>query len=609
MLSRTIGRIVRGNATPFQLLTACVLGALLGFAPEPLKAPALYVLLFATLLVVNANLGLALLVAAAMRVVALLATPVSFYAGRAMLDGPWAGLPELVVNAPILAWCGLEYYAVVGGQLVGLALGVGVGFLVTRAIARFRRRMAAAPDEPTRLRAMASKRWGRALIWLVLGPEGKGTWEDKLATRVGNPVRVWGAAVLVLGLALAFVARQGLADALARRGIRSGLEMANGATVDVAGVEAEIFDGRLAVLGLAMADPNALERDVFRASHLELDVDQVDFLRKRFHVQKLIVEGAESGVPRDEPGKRVESPAADVYDEQVGDRLPDLEDLKDLSLKDVIAEYETWRDRLAQVRRWIDRLSGDPSAKKEGDESFSDRLARAVAEKGWADVKAGHLKAEAPTFRLSELSINSLTASFLPGREFALHATELSTHPHLVDAPPRVDLRTEDGAIGFAIDLGPVSRGGGDGGLSFHWNGLAVDGAMALLKLGDRAPFSGGTLDLSLDGAWQGGRIGFVDATLKVTLHDTTLHVEGIDQAALDELSLPIRLTGALDSPRISLPPNALKDALVAAGKKELADRVGAAVKEKLGELEQKTGVKVPKLPGGLDGVLKRGGG
>ena len=33
MITRTVGRILRGKATPFQLFTACVLGAMLGFLP------------------------------------------------------------------------------------------------------------------------------------------------------------------------------------------------------------------------------------------------------------------------------------------------------------------------------------------------------------------------------------------------------------------------------------------------------------------------------------------------------------------------------------------------------------------------------------------------
>jgi hypothetical protein len=43
MITRTVGRILRGKATPFQLFTACVLGAMLGFIPGFAQAPGLMI--------------------------------------------------------------------------------------------------------------------------------------------------------------------------------------------------------------------------------------------------------------------------------------------------------------------------------------------------------------------------------------------------------------------------------------------------------------------------------------------------------------------------------------------------------------------------------------
>ena len=92
MITRKLGSLLRGKATPFQVAAACVLGALLGFAPGILQGPALVLLLVAALLVVNANLGLALLVAGGARLLALLLAPVSFSIGRFLLEGPTEGL-------------------------------------------------------------------------------------------------------------------------------------------------------------------------------------------------------------------------------------------------------------------------------------------------------------------------------------------------------------------------------------------------------------------------------------------------------------------------------------------------------------------------------------
>jgi len=615
MLTRKLGKLLRGNATSFQIVAACGLGALTGFAPGLARAPALMLLWIALLLLLNANLGLALLMAGVGRLLALVLAPVSFQIGRVLLDGPTSGLAHAIVNSPVLAWCGLDYYAVAGGQVIALGLGALTGLGLARAIGGFRRRMLAAQEQPSRMQELAARPWARFAIWLFFGGQAKGTWEEKLARRVGNPVRIWGAALILLFLVGSYLGQRALAGPLAQRGLRIGLEQANGATVDVDGVELALGEGRVAVSGLALADPNALDRDLFAAGRLELDVDQADFLRRRFHVARVVVSEARSGFERAHPGELLAPRPAPAADE-AEPPPPGAPDVRDFSLEDVLQDVEVWKARLAQARQWLDRLSGPPGAEGEGEgeESLAERLARRAEEGGWLSVRAGHLLDQAPTFRLSELVVDGLEASFLPGLVLDLHAQELSTNPALVDAPPRVELASRDGTVRLEVDLAPVSRGGGDGALRFAWKGLQVDRALAGLRLEDGPPFRGGTLDLEIDGAWDQGRIGHVDLPLRVTLRDTTMSLPGVEPTHLDELVLPIGIAGPIDGPRVRFDPSALRDALVAAGKREIAERVTGALEgevgEKLEELKEKTGVELPggvqeKLPDGAKGALE----
>lgn len=579
MITRKLGGVLRGKATPFQLVAACVLGAMLGFGPSLQQGPALYVFLIGALLVVNANLGLALMLFGVMKVLALLAVPVSFSVGRFLLDGPTSGIARAIVNAPVLAWCGLEYYAVAGGQLVGLVAGLVTGLAFARTVGGFRRRMVAAKDNPTRLHELAARPWARFLLWLFFGGTGKKDWDEKLAKRVGNPIRIWGAALMAALLAGGWLVHTTLAGPLARYGLQAGLEQANGATVDVGAAELDLGEGRLAVSSLALADPNALDRDLFSAGHLAADVDQADLLRRRVHVARIVVSEAHSGTPREHPGERL-APAAVEEEVEAVEKGPN-----DYSLEEVVAEYDVWKERLAQARRWMESLSGQPEETDEVDEeTYADRLKREVSEKGWLSVQAGHLIDQAPTFRVTELLVEGFEAVALPGHTFDLRGSELSTHPRLVEAAPRVELATRDGAIGFVFDLAPASKGGGDGALRFHWKGLSVDDTLARLELPGGPPMRGGTLDLEIDGGWDQGRIGFVDLPLRATFHDTTLAVGKMDPTAIDELVLPIGLKGPIDAPRIHFETAALTDALIAAGKRELANQIS----EKTGELQEK---------------------
>ena len=57
MIAKRIAKILRGSATPAQMMMACVLGAALGFMPGFVQSPGLIVVLTLLLIVLNANLA------------------------------------------------------------------------------------------------------------------------------------------------------------------------------------------------------------------------------------------------------------------------------------------------------------------------------------------------------------------------------------------------------------------------------------------------------------------------------------------------------------------------------------------------------------------------
>ena len=62
MITRKIGKLLRGKATPFQLFAACILGSMIAFVPGFGQAPGLLLTLILCLIILNANLGVAALV-------------------------------------------------------------------------------------------------------------------------------------------------------------------------------------------------------------------------------------------------------------------------------------------------------------------------------------------------------------------------------------------------------------------------------------------------------------------------------------------------------------------------------------------------------------------
>jgi uncharacterized protein (TIGR03546 family) len=119
---------------------ASVLGTMLGFVPGFSQAPELLIALTFALVVINANLVLAALVGVVAKLVAFPLVPLAYSTGTFLLDGPARGFFKTFVNSPVLAFFGLEYYTVTGGQFLGLILGLVIGVLLSFGMTSFRKK-------------------------------------------------------------------------------------------------------------------------------------------------------------------------------------------------------------------------------------------------------------------------------------------------------------------------------------------------------------------------------------------------------------------------------------------------------------------------------------
>ena len=142
MFTRKIGKLLRGDATPFQLYTAAILASLIGFIPGFMQGPGLFLTFLALLVVLNANLALAALIGGLAKLISLLIMPITFEVGCFLLDGPTSGLFQSMINAPVLALFGFEHYATTGGLLMGLIFGILCGILVSKIVHSFRKKIA-----------------------------------------------------------------------------------------------------------------------------------------------------------------------------------------------------------------------------------------------------------------------------------------------------------------------------------------------------------------------------------------------------------------------------------------------------------------------------------
>jgi uncharacterized protein (TIGR03546 family) len=591
-LIRKIGTILRGNATPFQLIAGCVLGSLIGFMPGFANAPGLIVALSLILVLLNANLFLAAMVGILAKLLSIALMPVSFHVGQFLLDGPTEGFFRKVINAPVFALFGFESYVATGGLVIGGVLGLVIGVLVVRAVQSFRRKMATLDTNSPRFHELTQKSWARTLTFIFAGGGLKNPDYAALAnqSRIGNPIRILGAILVVFSVVLSVVAYQFFAAAIVTSQLRSGLELANGATVDLESAELDLKSGRMALIGIAAADANELDKDIFRAARVEADVSGVNLLRKRLQLDRVIVSGATSGEARRVPGRRVDSASEPSKPIQ----WPDAE-----TIEDYLKNAQLWRERLAQVKQWIEKISGPSSEPTDGtipsrDESLEERLKRLAMEQGYANVKASHLIEGAPTLLITELTAAQVTVAQLPGEKLDITARNLSTQPSLAGGAPEISITSASDKLGFNLKFSGISAARGDNTLAFHYRGLPVDSVMKDLKVSGGTVLSGGTIDLAANGKYftQGGTI---DLPLQATLKDTTLTVGG-RATPVSNFALPIGLAGSLSNPKIQVDSKSLGNLALKAGTDALKDKASEKIQEKLGD-----------KAGGLLDLLKKG--
>lgn len=616
MLTRSIGKVLRGKATPLQLALACILGSLLGFIPGYsdgaafLNAPGLILSLLILLIILNANLGLAVMVGGLAKLTSLAVLPFQFSIGYHVLEGPTQPLLKSAINAPVLALFGLEYYATTGGIVLGLAFGLLAAAASIVVIGKFRRKMANLEEGSEAYKKYASKGWVKLLAYIFVGKgKGKKTYAELLDKKFGNPIRPIGVIFAVLLIGLVSIVWMFFKDDIVTTQLQRGLEQANGATVDIKTADMNLKSGTLTVTGLAMADPADLKTDLFRAAKLEAGVSGRDLLRKRITLDNVLASDASTGDKRLIPGRLIGSKPKPA---------PEPKAAGDKTLDDYLKEAEVWKERLAQARKWLDEINkrraegepGEPTDPTRPRETLRERLAREAREKGYAKVAAGHLIEGAPSLLVRNLEVAGMRTPPLPGKTepeiLDVKAQNLSTQPWLVAESPRISITSRSDTLSFNTNLSGLASTAGDSSLSFSYRGLPADLIGKQLKVEGTQPLQGGTMDISTQGTLTADAR--ISLPLDVTIRNTTMSLPQAGSAPIKELTMPIGVQGPLDNPRILFDQKAFGDALAKAGANELAAKARGEAEKAINKATEKAvGEATKKIEGELGDTLKKG--
>ncbi|MBQ71404.1 MAG: hypothetical protein CMJ67_00705 [Planctomycetaceae bacterium] len=624
LMIRNFLKTLIGSVTPFQVLLACVLGALLGFLPITNGGTIAALVLVLLLLVLNANLFLAGIVATGVKLVSIATAPLAFAIGRLLIDGPTRPIAAALANGPVTAWLGFDSSLSVGGLVLGLVIGVVLGLVVSKIVLRLRSAIAGLEEGSDAFRALMQRRTIRWAAWVLFGGIPKGGFASSAARR-GLPIRISGVVISTLLIVLVVIGGWLLAGGAAKRVLVRELTRLNGSTVDIEALDIAWFGGRAEIVGLQISNPEALDRNLFEAERLAADLDLDSFLRRRFAIDDVVVSSARLESDRTTPAIRHESSskAPTIEDESPSeiDGVP----LPEGNLEEYLQTAREWKERLQQIQGVLEKIADriPPASVPEADSPSSDSddsleawLREQVDLHGYAGVRATHLIEGTPTVLVRKIEADGIRTRDQSAPTYDLVITSMSTEPGLVESPPAIEVRSSDESLTAELELGRISKSGGQNRFDITLRDLPAERIVEQLVKSQNPPFSGGSIDAAMTGTFTLRPTISLVGPLEVVLRNCTIRIAN-ESATIAELPVRLDVGGRLDDPAVALDEKAFADALEKAGAGALAARARneaqSQVDRGLQNLENKTGIEIPDdvrkgigevIGGGLDGLL-----
>ena len=586
MQLREWGAMLLGEATAPQIFMAVWLGTLFGFIPGFAHAPLLYLLIILGVLLFRINLAFALLSALLMTMLAAMLTPVSYALGGWLLNGPVAPLFAWLVNTPVLAWAGLEYYLVSGSLVTGAVSGAVGAALVVWALGRFRRLMASISRQSTRWQKLTAKWWVKLLSWLLLGKSvHRIDWQALLQPRRRQPFRLLGVAVIVVLGITAVLAHQALERMLGSQLLVNQLQRINGATVTLKEVNLNMLEGRLTIGRLAAADSDDLGRNRFVAQQIVADIAMTALLRKRLMFERVAVARLETDTPRHKPARRYVPRASTqkAGGQQAPGEAPasgKMGQRRHVRLDHYLQHAGRWQQRLHTLQRVFDTISTESGADKPaaGQTAAGTRTRADTSRQryGYANSIATHLLHKSPAITIQKLEVQHLQLASLKKRRWHLRARYLATEPALLAHPAHISVRSQQGDH-FSITAA-ASTGQADNTFRAALKQYPAAPLLNNLKPRYRDKVEAQHMDIRSNGHWrrQAGTVS-IDWPVTVTLHQVRLQV---GKAPLRLAKLPVHFTlgGSLEQPDVSFDADQWHDIMTQAA----GDTLKNHLKEKL---------------------------
>ncbi len=541
---RKAGKFIRGGASPLQIALGAFLGVFIGFIPG---FNLLTLLAVTALVIFNAHLGTALLGLGIGKICMHLLAPASFRIGYAIIHN--FGIESLfagVINAPVLAFAGLERYCTIGAMpFIVLAAGL-YAYAMIKSVRFLRTVFFGAGEAAPFITRIAGFKPVAFLIRIIFGKKKDVDAPKPMLRKSGV---VFAGVVACFVIALEFFAL----NTAFRWGAVYAMEKLNGAEVNVEVARLSLFGGSFVLSGLELTDPEKPEYNRFQTAEVTADISLRDLLARRLTVSRLSVRGVRTGTRREVAGAVYEEPPP----------LPDP-DPDDPSVFDYFKDAENVERAVRFVADLLERQKERSLERMERMEEPA-RYAFETAESiGYLNTTATELLRRHPALSVREIEIAEMEI-LEPVDRYKVVVSELTTAPVMAGKPTELHVFSSGpGAetpvwIGLNLHLLQEPHR-----LRVNMEGIPV-GKEAGFEFSDIVPVRllGGVARVEADGRFQ---VEMLDIPFSVTLSGLDMEIEdgesiagmgpelsGVVASALATFSLYGRLHGRMLSPRVSI--------------------------------------------------------
>lgn len=571
MIGHSMKQFLRGGVSTPHIVVSTWLGALLASIVSLTNSPGLLLSVLVICSIVRVNWGVLAFSTIAAKTLFWLGAGLVFDSGQWLLTGPLAEGWLRFASLPIMAWFGLEYPLVSGALIWTLPSTLVFSHVVIFCL-RWLRRGAGSVEASSRYQSLISQPIGRWILKFTLGVSAS----QGILAALDKQIGFWrwkGTAVAGVLLLIAGVTGNQWVNNHARDLLSSTLTAANGATVDIEHAEFNIWQGRLSLEGLQIADSESLATNLLAADQLSLIFTWADLLSKQVRVAEISVRQARSGSQRASPGE-LTGPMVS---------MPEVGDVDSQSMEDYLKQAKQWKERLAQIKEWLDRWESSDQATQPSpaDPDYEAWLDEQIQNSGYASVVHEPLARRYWQTNIDRVYIDALNAEWLASETLSIEMTSLSSQPAQNTSAPRLQLTSASDNIALDVSLDSLLDSSATSKIQGHFNNIDYQAIKTQLNNSVANKVSDGTVNLAVSGDFSHKKAGELNLLLAAQLNNARLMIKG-EQIEVERLDIPVLVQGGFAYPSIGVDKSVLESQLKDLAKDALKSKAESKLKDKV---------------------------